>query len=154
MNPKVTELYDDLRTQMAELEKVSTLISLAEIGVLDRKQQLAQANEALQALEGSIAQDVLADTTLTNESKRAAALRAAQAKDPDWVALSGQAREQSHALAVDQQHVKQLAERRANLEIHSRNLQRAAELLAAQLHEQAQAKRQVASQQFLQGVTK
>lgn len=152
MNPN--EICNDLRSQKEDLDRVSALISAAEVSVLDRKQRVSQTHEALQALEASIAQEVLADTTLSNESKRQNALKDARAKDLGWVDLSNQFRDQSHQLAVDQQHVGQLREQRKNLEIHSQNLCRAAELLAAQLHEQAQAKRQVASQQFLQGATR
>lgn len=151
MNPKVEELLSDLRTQVAALEKVSALISAADIAVLDRKQALAQWQDALQATEAAITQDVLADITLKNDATRQAAIQMARAKSQDWKELSAQVRKCSHGLAVEQQHVKSLIEKRSNLEIHSRNLQRAAELLAAQLHEQAQAKRQVASQQFLAG---
>lgn len=151
MNPKVEELLLDLKTQMADLEKISALISAADIAVLDRKQALAQWQEALQATEAAIDQDVLADVTLKNDSARKAAIQMARAKSEDWKSLSAQVRTHSHGLAVEQQHVKSLQEKRSNLEIHSRNLQRAAELLAAQLHELAQAKRQVASQQFLAG---
>lgn len=152
MHPR--DLIELLLQQREDLEKATAQAQAAEFAVLDLKQEVAQAHEALTAAEAAVAQSVLSDTTLTNESKRQNALRDAKAKDPATIEANNMFRAASHRLAVDQAHLKHLQEAKANLELHGRNLRAAAELLAAQLHEQAQSKRQVASQQYLQGVSR
>lgn len=149
-----TDLIQLLLQQREDLEKATALVAAAEFALLDKKQEVAQANEALQAAEAAVAQTVLADTTLTNESKRQNALRDARAKDQACIEANYAFRQLSHALAVDQAHLRQLQESKSNLDLHGRNLRAAAELMTAQLHDQAQAKRQVASQQYLQGVAR
>jgi hypothetical protein len=144
------ELISLLVRQVDDLAAVSDQIEQQQRLVLERKQMVAQANEALTAAEAAIAQGVLSDVTLSNESKRQAALRDAKAKDPGIQQLTHQLRDASNKLALDQALLANIEQRRQNLQIHSQNLRASADLLTAELHNQAQSKRQVASQQFLQ----
>lgn len=154
MNPQVSNLIEALTSQHADLQRASKDLETAELFLVERKQEQSQAADALSSAEAAVGQDILADTTLTNESKRQNALRTARAKDLDCIEATKRFRDISHQLAIDQQTVKQLTLRKNDLELHGRNLRAAAELLAASLHEMAQAKRQVASQQFLQGTAR